>query len=118
MIRQKDPAWSNIGESLATVDIGGASRQVRQARLRGRNGQRLLVWQWNLINQHPTVNDHVAKLVLALDRVRLQRDDGLSVLVATPYEESEHETAAATLARFAADMEPSIGRALDQVDGQ
>jgi exosortase A len=118
MIRQKDPAWSNIGETLVTVEIGGESRQVRQARLRGSNGQRLLVWQWNLINQHPTVNDHAAKLILALDRVRLQRDDGLSVLIATPYEESEHETAVATLARFAADMEPAIGRALDQVDGR
>ena len=50
--------------------------------------------------------------------MRLQRDDGLSVLIATPYEETELEAAAATLARFAADMEPAIGRALDQVDGQ
>jgi len=76
------------------------------------------VWQWNLIGQRSTVNDHVAKLILALDRVRLQRDDGLSVLIATPYEESEREAALATLARFAADMEPAIGRTLDQVDGK
>jgi exosortase A len=117
MIRQKDPEWSNVGESIATVEIGGESRQVRQARMRGRDGQRLLVWQWNLINQRPTVNDHVAKLVLALDRVRLQRDDGLSVLIATPYEEAEREAAVATLARFAADMEPAVARTLDQVDG-
>jgi EpsI family protein len=100
------------------VTIGGESRQVRQARLRGSNGQRLLVWQWNLINQRPVVNDQVAKLVLALDRVRLKRDDGLSVLIATPYEEPEAEAAAATLARFAAAMEPAVGRTLDQVDGQ
>ncbi|HWR75706.1 MAG TPA: exosortase A, partial [Thiobacillus sp.] len=118
MIRQKDPAWSNIGESLATVEIGGESRQVRQAKLRGSDGQRLLVWQWNLINQRPVVNDQAAKLILALDRVRLKRDDGLSVLIATPYEEPEREAAAATLARFAADMESAIGRTLDQVDGR
>lgn len=118
MIRQKDPLWSNVGESIATVEIGGQPRQVRQAKMRGSDGQRLLVWQWNLINQRPVVNDHVAKLILALDRVRLQRDDGLSVLIATPYDETEFEAAAATLARFAADMEPAIGRTLDQVDGQ
>jgi len=118
MIRQKDPAWSNVGESLAMVQIGGESRQVRQAKLRGSNGQRLLVWQWNLINQHPTVNDQAAKLILALDRVRLQRDDGLSVLIATSYDESELEAATATLARFAADMAPAIGGALDRVDGR
>jgi exosortase A len=118
MIRQKDPLWSNVGERIASVRIGDQPRQVRQARMRGRDGQRLLVWQWNLINQQPTVNDHTAKLKLALDRVRLKRDDGLSVLIATPYEETAIEAAAATLARFAADMEPAIGRTLDQVDGK
>ena len=117
MIRQKDPLWSNVGEGLVTVDAGGP-RQVRQAKLRGADGQRLLVWQWNLVNQRPIVNDHAAKLILALDRVRLQRDDGLSVLIATPYEDSDIQAAAATLAHFAADMEPAIGRSLDQVDGQ
>ena len=118
MIRQKDPLWSNVGETHASVEIGGQPRQVRQARLRGSDGQRLLVWQWNLINQQPTVNDHKAKLVLALDRVRMKRDDGLSVLIATPYEDTEIETAAATLARFAADMEPAIGHAVDRVGGK
>lgn len=118
MIEQKDPLWSNVGESNASVEIGGVARQVRQAKMRGSDGQRLLVWQWNLVNQRPIVNDHVAKLVLALDRVRVQRDDGLSVLIATPYEDSEIKTASATLARFAAAMEPAIGRTLDQVDGQ
>ncbi|HQT30390.1 MAG TPA: exosortase A [Thiobacillus sp.] len=118
MIRQKDPAWSNIGEKIADVTIGGASRRVREARLRGSNGQRLLVWQWNLIDQRPVVNDQIAKLVLAADRVQLKRDDGLSVLIATPYLESEMDAATATLARFAADMQKPIGRALDQVNGQ
>jgi len=118
MIRQKEPLWSNVGETGTTVEIGGQPRQVRQAKMRGSDGQRLLVWQWNLINQRPVVNDQVAKLILALDRVRLKRDDGLSVLIATPYEEAEINAAAATLAHFAADMAPAIGRTLDQVDGQ
>jgi exosortase A len=118
MIPQTDPQWANVGEHIASVEIGGQPRQVRQAKMRGSNGQRLLVWQWNLINQRPMVNDHLAKLVLAFDRVRLKRDDGLSVLIATPYEETELEAAAATLARFAADMEPAIGHTLDQVDGK
>ncbi|MHB1083837.1 MAG: exosortase A [Thiobacillus sp.] len=118
MIKQKDPTWSNIGESLETVQIGGQSRQVRQAKLRGSNGQHLLVWQWNLINQRPVVNDYVAKLILAFDRIRLARDDGLSVLIATPYDDAQINMAAATLGRFAADMAPAIGHTLDQVDGQ
>jgi exosortase A len=118
MVKQKDSAWSNIGEATAGVTIAGQTRQVRQARMRGTNGQRLLVWQWNLINQNPVVNDQIAKLILASDRVQLQRDDGLSVLIATPYEDGEMEAATSTLSRFAADMDASIGRALDRVDGQ
>lgn len=118
MIKQKDPAWSNVGETIVTVQIDGVARQVRQAKMRGSNGQRLLVWQWNLIDQHSVVNDYLAKLILAFDRVRLARDDGLSVLVATPYQNADFKTATATLARFAADMEPAIARGLDQVDGQ
>ena len=118
MIKQKDPAWSNIGEAVVTVEIGGVARQVRQAQMRGGNGQRLLVWQWNLIDQRSVVNDYLAKLFLAFDRVRLARDDGLSVLIATPYQNVDLKTAATTLARFAADMEPEIARGLDQVDGQ
>ena len=117
MIRQKDPDWSNVGERIATVEIGGNTRQVRQAKMRGSTGQRLLVWQWNLIGPRATVNDQAAKLILAVDRVQLKRDDGLSVLIATPYDETELEAAAATLARFAADMEPAIADALDRVDG-
>jgi len=118
MIKQKDPAWSNVGETIVTVRIDGIARQVRQAKMRGSNGQRLLVWQWNLIDQRSVVNDYLAKLILAFDRVRLVRDDGLSVLIATPYQNADFKAATATLARFAADMEPAIARGLDQVDGQ
>lgn len=117
MIKQKDPLWSNVGETIATVDIGGQRRQVRQAKMRGRDGQRLLVWQWNLINQQPVVNDQYAKLVLALDRIRLRRDDGMSVLIATSYDETDFAGAQAALAKFAADMGPAIGETLDRVDG-
>jgi len=117
MIRQKDPAWSNVGETLVAARIGGKTRQVRQAKMLGSNGQRLLVWQWNLIGQRPVVNDYYAKLIMALDRVRLARDDGLSVLIATPYQNADLKAASATLARFATDMEPAIARTLDQVDG-
>lgn len=117
MVRQKDPVWSNVGEGIVTVEMDGVSRPVRQAKLRRSDGQRLLVWQWNLINGEPTVSDHKAKLVLALDRVRMRRDDGLSILIATPYDETGIDEARATLSRFAADMEPAIAAALDRVDG-
>jgi EpsI family protein len=118
MTLQLAERWSNVGETRTTVTVGGAQREVRQAKLRGSDGQRLLVWQWNLIGERATVNDHLAKLVLAVDRVGLQRDDGLSVVIATPYEDNADLPAAAeTLSRFAADMEPGIAAALGRVDG-
>lgn len=117
MIVRQHPVWSNVGESSATVAIGGKMLPVRQVKLKSVSGQRLLVWQWNLINQQVSMSDQQAKLVLALDRVRLKRDDGLSVIIATPYEDTGYQAATATLARFATDMEPAIARTLDQVDG-
>jgi len=110
-------SWVLDERGVSTVMIAGEPRPVLQARLRGPNDQHLLVWQWNVINGTPLVNDHLASLRLALDRVTLKRDDGLSVLIATPYDDTDIQTAAATLARFAADMEPAIARTLDRVDG-
>ncbi len=118
MIKQKDPVWSNIGETVISVQIAGQAQQVRQAKMRSINGQRLLVWQWNRVNQHLTVNDYTAKLILAMDRIQLARDDGLSVLIATPYDDVGIKVASNTLAIFATDMKPAIGRALDRVDGK
>lgn len=117
MIQQKHPVWSNIGESVVAVEAGGALKWVRQAKLKSNHGQRLLVWQWNLINQQPTVNDHYAKLVLAFDRVRNRRDDGMSVLIATPYD-ADIEVASKTLALFASDMQPALEAALNRLDGE
>ena len=117
MIRQKHPVWSKVGESLTTVDIAGQSRPVRQALLKASNGQRLLAWQWNVIDGGRSVNDLYAKLVLATDRVSLARDDGASVLVAAPYEENPAQ-AAKVLAGFVRDNEAAIQRALGSVSGK
>ena len=117
MIRQKHPVWSKVGESLTTVSIAGQPRRVRQALLKARTGQRLLVWQWNVIDGQPSVNDLYAKLILATDRVALARDDGASVLIAAPYEENQ-AGAIKVLTDFIQDNEAAILRGLGQVSGK
>jgi EpsI family protein len=113
MIKQKDKIWSNVGESLIDVKIDGKPKNVRQARLRS-TGQRILIWQWNVIDGKIINNDYLGKLILAWDKVRGSRDDGSSVLIATPY--SDDETIAKTsLAAFAADMQLPIQEALQAV---
>lgn len=117
MVRQKHPVWSKVGERLTTVNIAGQPRQVRQSLLKARTGQRLLVWQWNVIDGKPNVNDLTAKLILAIDRVTLDRDDGASVLVAAPYEENQAD-ATQVLTEFVRDNEAAILRGLGQVSGK
>ena len=113
MIKQKDKIWSNVGESLIDVKIDGKPKNVRQAMLRS-TGQRILIWQWNVIDGTIINNDYLDKLILAWDKVRGSRDDGSSVLIATPY--SDDETIAKTsLAAFAADMQLPIQEALQAV---
>ncbi len=117
MVRQKHPVWSEVGRSLIAVDIAGQSRQIQQTQLKSRNSQRLLVWQWNMIDGQRNVNELYAKLILATDRVRLDRDDGASILVAAPYEDNPAD-AAKVLAHFIQDNEAAILHALGQVSGK
>ncbi|MGA7181639.1 MAG: exosortase A [Thiobacillaceae bacterium] len=113
MVVQKDKTWSNVGESLIDVKIDGKPRNFKQAKLRS-PGQRILVWQWNDIDGRVVNNDYLGKLILAWDKVRGSRDDGSSVLIATPYSDNQN-AAKATLAAFAADMRLPIQEALQAV---
>lgn len=113
MVKQKHKIWSNVGESLVRVDIGGQTREVRQAKLRSAD-QRILVWQWNDIDGRLMNNDYLGKLILSWDKVRGSRDDGSSVLIATPYHD-DLDGARTRLANFAADMRLPIDEALRAV---
>lgn len=117
VLPQLHPIWSQVGDSLKQVNIGGQTRTVREALLKSVNGQRLLVWQWNVINAKPSVNDLYAKLILATDRVSLSRDDGASIVIAAAYDESPVQ-AARLLQDFILDNEAAIQLGLDQVSGR
>jgi exosortase A len=110
MVVQKHPEWSNVGESTRNEDIGKGARTVRQTLLRSA-GQRLLVWDWMRISGHDTINRYLAKLYLARDRLLGDNDDGVEIILATPYED-QPDAAAETLRKFARDMAPSIDAAL------
>jgi EpsI family protein len=111
MIEQGHKIWSNVGETFVKVNIGGQVMEVRQAKMRSFNKQRILVWQWNEIDGKVVNNDYLGKLILVWDKVRGSRDDGTSVLMATPYSD-DIEAAKATLTAFAADMRVPIQKEL------
>jgi exosortase A len=110
-----DPSWSRVDKGAVTVDIGGVERRVRQTRLVGRDGQRLLVWQWNLVDNEATISDSRAALMLAFKRLQLKPDDGWSVLIAAPYE-TDTPAAAASLRSFAHALDPAMKRGFFEAD--
>lgn len=112
MVRQKHPEWSNVGETLRTVALGGRPLEVVQTKLRS-PGQRLLVWHWNWLNGPMTVNPYWAKFYEARSRLLGRWDDAAAIIVYAPYEEREEE-AAALLETFLRDMLPSLRATLEQ----
>jgi exosortase A len=111
-IELEHPVWSNVGETSRTAIAGERQLGVRQAKLRS-NQQRLLAWQWNVVDGRVIGNDYEAKLRLALSKVFGGRDDGTAIIIATPYGDSL-DAAEKTLSEFAADMIPAVERAQGQ----
>jgi exosortase A len=111
--------WHDITEKLVTVDIAGKPTQVRQALLESNDAdpQRLLVWQWNVVDGVRMLNDYYTKLIMALDKVRLDRDDGTSILIAAQYNATPEE-AADKLKRFIKDNELGIMQAIAHIEAK
>ena len=113
MVAQKHPIWSNIGESVRTIQIAGQTQNIEQTLLRSAT-QRLLIWNWNQIGTHATVNDYFAKLIFAKMKLLDGRDDGAALIVATPYDETPDQ-AAPVLQAFINDMLPNMEASLKAV---
>jgi exosortase A len=116
MVVQKDPIWSNVGESRTNAALGPETVPVRQTRLRSPN-QRLLVWDWFRIAGHDLINPYVAKAMLAWQKLSNHGDSGTAIIIATPYDDHS-EPPIETLRQFTIDMMPSINAALARVDSE
>ena len=117
IVPQRDPSWAEVGQTVEKVEVNGHVFTVHQSLLKSFDGHRLLAWQWNVIDGHANPSDISAKLSMAMDRLRLERDDGASIVVATPYED-QPVAAARVLANFVQDNATAIQRGLDQVSGK
>jgi len=117
--QSRDERWLNVGENQITIDLAGEQRKIRQTLLKNNDpdSKRLLAWQWNVIDGKTVNNDHYAKLILALDRIIMMPDDGISIIVAAPYEVDQKE-AATVLTRFIQDNESAILQAIDRVSAR
>jgi exosortase A len=106
MVVQKHAVWSNVGEAQKAEAVGGSSVDIRETRLRSAS-QRLLIWDWFYLDGRRTTDPYLAKRLLAKDRLLLAPDDGMAIIVATPYAD-QPTPAEAVLREFLGDMLPQI----------
>lgn len=116
MIREKHPEWRQVGRETTSVNIGGQTLPVYQAKLLATDErQRILAWQWHRIEGRDDINPYRAKIDLALAKFMGRQDIGAAVIIATPYHDKlEVEHAGEVLGEFLADHKPAIDRMLDQ----
>ena len=110
MVVQKDPFWSNVGESKRSEDLGKGPTDLRQTQLRSKD-QRLLVWDWFRISDRDLTNRYLAKLLFARNKLLGRGSVGAAIIVAAPYED-QPALAAETMRQFMREMMPSIDAAL------
>lgn len=116
MVHQKHPVWSKVGEGYRTIVLAGRQERVVQTKLRS-PAQRLLVWNWNRIQEQDTVNPYLAKLLLAKTRLFGGRGEGAVIIIAAPYDEQPEE-AVPVLQAFLNDMLSSMEASLKDVSHQ
>jgi exosortase A len=116
MVRQKHPVWENVGESRRGASAETARVDVKQTLLRSPS-QRLLVWDWMVLDGRRTTSPYVAKLLLAKHRLLGEPDDGVAIIVAAPYAD-RREPAEAALREFVTDMLPAIDASIRAAAGR
>ncbi|BCX89809.1 hypothetical protein MIN45_P2182 [Methylomarinovum tepidoasis] len=110
LIPQKHPIWKMPWEH-DTADSAAGS--VREGVLQSRFGQKLLVWRWNWVSGRFTVNDPLAKVLEARDKLLGRPHDAAGVVMAVEYEDDPAE-ARAVLRAFSRDALPAIERSLEE----
>ncbi len=112
-VREKHPDWRKPTETIKTIQASGQAFPVRYALLKSTlSNQDLVAIQWNRLDGHDSVSVVRDKLELAWNKLLGMDDSGTAIVVAAPYLEKPEE-AEAILARFLADMRPTINQRLD-----
>lgn len=113
VLPSKDPVWTLAGYGGRDAALGGESIPVLSTEMRSVDG-RILVWHSYWIGGRWTTSDYVAKLYLALSRLRGEGDDSAVVMVYAPFAGEERATAGRTLEQFLGEMGPGLSGMLDR----
>ncbi len=110
LVRQKHPVWKMPWERPREIKISNEILRVREGILHSTE-QQLLVWRWNWISGTFVINDHLAKLLEANDKLLGHPRDAAALVLATEFQVSPEEVRS-TLRNFTAAMLPAIVKML------
>jgi len=116
MVEMWHPLWFNSEASRRHETIGASLLPLRRSLLRS-PGQRLVVWDWFVVDGQDVANPYLAKLLQARSEILGRGDHGAAIIVAAPYAESLADAERA-LRDFIADMRPSIDAATAKALGK
>jgi exosortase A len=116
LIPQKHPIWKMPEEKLISIHLGKEDAQILRGRLKS-NEQNLLTWRWNIISGQYTVNQYLAKILEAKDKLLGNLGGDVGIVLATPYVDASSEAKAGeVLQSFVDAMLPSIEASLAQAE--
>jgi exosortase A len=82
--------WQFVSQMPRTISADHADMEVMEVRLRDpASRNRMLVWQWYQLDDQQTANFFRAKTKLIVSLLLGKQDAGATVVLATPYSESE-----------------------------
>ncbi len=114
LVPQKHPVWRLPWERKRPVTVDGTVLTVREGLVESAR-QSLLVWRWNWVSGRFTVNDHLAKILEARDKLLGRPRDAAAVLVAVPFE-TDPDEGRAVLRDFTAALLPVVEKVLETAE--
>ncbi len=112
LVSVKDTGWIEVARGSGALGWGGEQVDARRADLRGAAG-RLRVAQFYWIGGRLTASDHLAKLLLAFQKLTFRDDDSAAIVLYTRGDDPG-QAAEETLERFAQEMSGAVDRALER----
>jgi exosortase A len=111
-----DDRWPILASGSKTLAANGTTWVARTTDI-GRQGERLLVWEWYWVGGFTTSSRHVAKAFLAWNKLRGRGDASAAVFVFTPLN-AKRGPAEAALDRFVRDHAAALKTLLERTAAQ
>lgn len=91
LVDTKDPFWHQTSAAGRQETISKQPMDMIESRLKGNNGQNVLVWQWYWIDSQFTTNAYKAKLLQAKEKILMRGDDGAAIIFYAPFNDKPEE---------------------------